>query len=100
MSFPLKTKVKDPESEKTQQKWVELVHTDGTIDLVDTRAVGGNVNDLPKGYFWSAQFVGTVLVRTYHLHGESSSTLTLVGPNHFGLAGYPRLNASRPSSPT
>lgn len=64
MSCPLKTKVKDPESEKTQQKWVELVHTDGTIDLVDTRAVGGNVNDLPKGYFWSAQFVGTVLVRT------------------------------------
>lgn len=64
MSYDPKTKVKNQASEKTHQEWVELTHSDGTVDLVDTRAVGGNVNDLPKGYFWSAQFVGTVLVRT------------------------------------
>lgn len=55
--------IKGPESEKPQQQCVELVHTDGTIDLVDARAVGGDADDLPPGYFWSAQFVGTVLVR-------------------------------------
>jgi hypothetical protein len=39
---------------------VEAVHKDGTIDLVDTHAIGGELEEMPKGYFRSAQFIGTV----------------------------------------
>jgi hypothetical protein len=40
---------------------VETVHTDGTVDMVDTHAIGGELNEMPKGYFRSAQFIGTVV---------------------------------------
>jgi hypothetical protein len=39
---------------------VETVHKDGTIDLVDTHAIGGELGEMPKGYYRSAQFIGTV----------------------------------------
>jgi hypothetical protein len=39
---------------------VETVHKDGTIDLVDTHAIGGELEEMPKGYYRSAQFIGTV----------------------------------------
>ncbi|KAF2660508.1 fungal trichothecene efflux pump [Lophiostoma macrostomum CBS 122681] len=40
---------------------VKKVHADGQVDLVDAHAIGGDVGDMPKGYFWSPQFIGTVL---------------------------------------
>ncbi|KAH3999819.1 hypothetical protein HBI81_086880 [Parastagonospora nodorum] len=40
---------------------VETVHTDGTVDLVDTHAIGGELEEMPPGYFRSAQFIGTVV---------------------------------------
>lgn len=42
--------------------YVEKRHVDGTIDMVDKRAIGGDVEDLPEGYFRSPQFIGTVVV--------------------------------------
>ncbi|KAH6987232.1 trichothecene efflux pump [Ilyonectria destructans] len=38
----------------------KVVHADGTIDYLDAKAVGGDVDEMPKGYFLSAQFIGTV----------------------------------------
>ncbi|KAF7561242.1 hypothetical protein G7046_g2904 [Stylonectria norvegica] len=38
----------------------KFVHADGTIDYVDARAVGGDFEEMPKGYFYSPQFIGTV----------------------------------------
>ncbi|KAF2267864.1 trichothecene efflux pump [Lojkania enalia] len=39
---------------------VKKVHADGTVDLVDAHAIGGAAEDMPKGYFLSIQFIGTV----------------------------------------
>lgn len=40
---------------------VKFVHTDGTVDNVDTHAIGGELEEMPKGYFRSIQFIGTVV---------------------------------------
>lgn len=40
----------------------KVVHADGTIDYVDTHALGGEAKEMPSGYFRSAQFIGTVAV--------------------------------------
>ena len=42
---------------------VERTHIDGTVDFIDTRAIGGDLDELPPGYFRSPQFIGTVVVR-------------------------------------
>ena len=42
---------------------VKKVHADGHIDLVDAHAIGGAAEDMPQGYYYSAQFIGTVTVR-------------------------------------
>ena len=39
---------------------VKKVHADGHVDLVDAHAIGGALEEMPKGYFWSIQFIGTV----------------------------------------
>ncbi|KAF2115908.1 fungal trichothecene efflux pump [Lophiotrema nucula] len=39
---------------------VKKVHADGTVDLVDAHAIGGDLDEMPAGYFWSLQFIGTV----------------------------------------
>lgn len=41
---------------------LKVVHTDGTVDYVDNKAVGGDAAEMPEGYFRSAQFIGTVVV--------------------------------------
>ena len=41
---------------------VQTVHQDGTVDYVDTHAVGGDLAQMPEGYYQSIQFVGTVIV--------------------------------------
>lgn len=40
----------------------KVVHADGTIDYVDAHALGGEVDIMPRGYFRSPQFIGTVAV--------------------------------------
>lgn len=39
---------------------VKKVHADGTVDLIDAHAIGGAVEEMPKGYYYSPQFIGTV----------------------------------------
>jgi hypothetical protein len=41
----------------------QVVHADGTVDIIDAHALGGEVDVMPPGYFRSAQFIGTVVVR-------------------------------------
>ena len=41
---------------------VQTVHTDGAVDYVDSRAIGGDLDSMPPGYFYSFQFIGTVTV--------------------------------------
>lgn len=40
---------------------IKQVHTDGTVDMVDTHAIGGELEEMPAGYFRSIQFIGTVV---------------------------------------
>ena len=42
---------------------VKKVHADGTVDLIDAHAISGAVEEMPKGYYYSPQFIGTVVVR-------------------------------------
>ncbi|KAF2712393.1 trichothecene efflux pump [Pleomassaria siparia CBS 279.74] len=39
---------------------VKKVHADGHVDLVDAHAIGGAAENMPKGYYYSVQFLGTV----------------------------------------
>jgi len=41
---------------------IQQMHADGTVDFVDTHAIGGDLEQMPKGYFLSFQFIGTVVV--------------------------------------
>lgn len=43
---------------------VKKVHADGHVDLVDAHAIGGAAENMPKGYYYSIQFLGTVTVRS------------------------------------
>lgn len=40
----------------------KVVHADGTVDYIDTKAVGGDYGAMPPGYFRSPQFLGTLTV--------------------------------------
>lgn len=35
-------------------------------DVVAPEAVGGLYEEMPKGYYWSKQFIGTLIVRHFH----------------------------------
>ncbi|KAH6705598.1 trichothecene efflux pump [Verticillium dahliae] len=41
----------------------KVVHTDGTVDFIDAKAIGGEYDEMPKGYFRSASFIGTVVAQ-------------------------------------
>ena len=41
---------------------VQTLHQDGTVDYVDTHAIGGDIDEMPPGYYYSVQFIGTVTV--------------------------------------
>lgn len=51
-----------PHGEHVERDVAKLVHADGTVNYVDAQAIGGDVDELPKGYFRSPQFIGTVVV--------------------------------------
>jgi hypothetical protein len=41
---------------------VKTGHEDGTVCFVDRAALGGGLEEMPEGYFWSVGFLGTVVV--------------------------------------
>ena len=41
---------------------VKRVHQDGTVDFIDAKAVGGDVEELPAGYYLTPNFIFTFLV--------------------------------------
>jgi hypothetical protein len=41
---------------------VRRVHADGLVDLIDAKAVGGDLDELPKGYYTSMDFIFTFMV--------------------------------------
>lgn len=41
---------------------VKRVHADGTVDLIDAHAIGGDLDEMPAGYFITPNFIGTFLV--------------------------------------
>jgi MFS family permease len=47
-------------SATTPESTVKIVHADGFVDYVDKKAIGGDSENMPKGYFRSPQFLGTV----------------------------------------
>lgn len=53
---------RDPKDVHDGPDVAKVVHTDGTIDYIDAKAIGGDVEEMPRGYFWSPQFIGTVTV--------------------------------------
>ena len=48
----------------TEKNAIQQTHTDGTVDYVDAKAFGGDLDEMPPGYFYSVQFIGTVIVST------------------------------------
>ena len=59
---------------------VKKVHADGTVDLVDAHAIGGDLEEMPPGYFWSLQFIGTVTVRLSHQEDHIHSVIHNTSP--------------------
>jgi hypothetical protein len=41
---------------------VKRVHQDGTVDLIDAHAVGGDFEEMPKGYYMTPNFIFTFIV--------------------------------------
>ncbi|CAK7221588.1 hypothetical protein SCUCBS95973_004546 [Sporothrix curviconia] len=39
----------------------KVAHIDGTVDYIDANAVGGDLEDMPKGYYYSPAFLGTMV---------------------------------------
>lgn len=56
----------------------KVLHADGTIDYVDTSALGGELETMPKGYFRSPQFIGTVTVRFHEDESIKIFSLTAI----------------------
>ncbi|KAI0130238.1 fungal trichothecene efflux pump [Xylariales sp. AK1849] len=53
----------DTNMPEADRNYLRVVHTDGTVDFVDNHAVGGDVDAMPKGYFRSPAFIGTVVAQ-------------------------------------
>ncbi|KAL4808006.1 fungal trichothecene efflux pump [Aspergillus unguis] len=84
------------DSDKSQNNDARaFTHADGTVNYVDVRAIGGDVDDMPKGYFRSAPFLGTVLAQclgsivAYLGWVMPSNTLTLINAE---LGSSPNIN--------
>jgi hypothetical protein len=54
---------------------VKRVHQDGTVDLIDAHAVGGEFTEMPAGYYITPNFIFTFIVSIY---GTVESRLTLI----------------------
>lgn len=62
-----------PEESAYRLNAVERTHIDGTVDLVDQKAIGGDLDQFPEGYFRSSQFIGTVFVCQGKVFSEKTS---------------------------
>jgi hypothetical protein len=58
---------------------IQTVHQDGTVDYVDTHAIGGDLEKMPSGYFYSVQFIGTVTVSLPRRLKKDGTDLILIG---------------------
>lgn len=67
---------------------VQATHVDGTVDLVDRRAIGGELDEMPHGYWHSGQFIGTVAVRECTML-VAVSTLTISTGHRLWKHGFP-----------
>ncbi|CAK7202258.1 hypothetical protein SEUCBS139899_004980 [Sporothrix eucalyptigena] len=43
------------------QDVAKVAHIDGTVDYIDANAVGGDLDDMPPGYYYSPAFLGTMI---------------------------------------
>jgi hypothetical protein len=43
---------------------VKRTHADGTVDLIDAHAIGGDLDEMPAGYYLTPNFICTFLVST------------------------------------
>jgi hypothetical protein len=41
---------------------VKRVHQDGTVDFIDAHAVGGDLEEMPAGYYVTPNFIFTFIV--------------------------------------
>ena len=41
---------------------VKRVHQDGTVDFIDAHAVGGDLDEMPAGYYVTPNFIFTFIV--------------------------------------
>lgn len=58
------------------QDIVEVICADGTVGYLDSRIVGGELESMPKGYFRSFSFIGTVTVRAAHFYSFASGSVS------------------------
>lgn len=68
----------------------KVAHLDGTVDYIDANAVGGDLDDMPKGYYYSPAFLGTMVVSfesrsDYNQHRR----LLLFSISFFGVVSVP-----------
>lgn len=40
----------------------KVIHADGAVDYIDSKAIGGDYATMQRGYFRSPQFIGTLTV--------------------------------------
>ena len=50
------------ENGRTPVHVIKSVHVDGTVDYVDAHAVGGELLEMPRGYYTSLSFIMTFIV--------------------------------------
>ena len=77
------------------QDVAKVAHLDGTIDYIDAKAVGGDVGDMPPGYYCSPAFLGTLTaiclasICAYLGWVLPANTLALINAD---LGGSPNIN--------
>lgn len=60
----------------------KVAHLDGTVDYIDANAVGGDLEDMPAGYYYSPAFLGTMVVSS---HSTSHYRTRLYSCHHENL---------------
>lgn len=50
---------------------VKRVHADGTVDLIDAHAIGGDLDEMPAGYFLTPNFICTFIVSPWFANFRS-----------------------------
>ncbi|KAJ2906561.1 trichothecene efflux pump [Zalerion maritima] len=53
------------EEKSSDDEGVQQTGADGTVNYVDKHAIGGDLEGMPKGYYRSPQFIGTVVAQCF-----------------------------------